>query len=208
MCSIYIHEVKKRVKPSIEKTAEQLVMSDLSDLSVLESISESLAEISGVLRNHFPRCSKAAMAAGNLLKESVHNNQGLPDHHLKAVEETVCSFQQLLNHDLKDYDIDFPDIIGIQFQTALKDHSEKDDFMSPAPGVDQEIMDLLDRSAVTFQAVMTKADKISKAELEKNIEQTRAALSKHPAAFPELIVTSSEKGLGIETLRATIATLE
>jgi GTP-binding protein len=74
--------------------------------------------------------------------------------------------------------------------------------------VDQEIMDLLDRSAVTFQAVMTKADKISKAELEKNIDQTRQALSKHPAAFPEIIVTSSEKGVGIETLRATIATLD
>lgn len=74
--------------------------------------------------------------------------------------------------------------------------------------VDEEIMDLLDRSAVTFQAVMTKADKISKAELDKNIDQTREALSKHPAAYPELIVTSSEKGLGIETLRATIATLE
>lgn len=74
--------------------------------------------------------------------------------------------------------------------------------------VDEEIMDLLDRSAVTFQAVMTKADKISKAELDKNIAQTRETLSKHPAAYPELIVTSSEKGLGIETLRATIATLE
>lgn len=74
--------------------------------------------------------------------------------------------------------------------------------------VDEEIMDLLDRSAVTFQAVMTKADKISKAELDKNIAQTRDALSKHPAAYPELIVTSSEKGLGIETLRATIATLK
>lgn len=74
--------------------------------------------------------------------------------------------------------------------------------------VDEEIMDLLDRSAVTFQAVMTKSDKISKAELEKNIDQTRMALSKHPAAYPELIVTSSEKGLGIETLRATIAMLE
>jgi GTP-binding protein len=73
--------------------------------------------------------------------------------------------------------------------------------------VDQEIMDLLDRSAVTFQAVMTKADKISKAELEKNIDQTRQALAKHPAAFPEIIVTSSEKGMGIETLRAKIATL-
>ncbi|MDN5787288.1 MAG: YihA family ribosome biogenesis GTP-binding protein, partial [Pseudorhodobacter sp.] len=65
-----------------------------------------------------------------------------------------------------------------------------------------------DRSAVTFQAVMTKADKVSKAELEKNIDITRAALAKHPAAFPELIVTSAEKGLGVETLRATIATLQ
>lgn len=74
--------------------------------------------------------------------------------------------------------------------------------------VDEEIMDLLDRSAVTFQAVMTKADKVSKAELDQNIDITRAALSKHPAAYPEIIVTSSEKGLGIETLRATIATLE
>lgn len=74
--------------------------------------------------------------------------------------------------------------------------------------VDEEIMDLLDRSAVTFQAVMTKADKIGKAELDKNIAQTRDALSKHPAAYPELVVTSSEKGLGIETLRAIIATLE
>jgi GTP-binding protein len=77
-----------------------------------------------------------------------------------------------------------------------------------AKAVDEEIMSLLDRSAVTFQAVMTKADKVSKAELDKNIALTRSVLSKHPAAFPELIVTSSEKGLGIETLRATIATLE
>lgn len=74
--------------------------------------------------------------------------------------------------------------------------------------VDQQIMDLLDRSAVTFQVVMTKADKVNRAEREKNIEQTRAALTKHPAAYPELIVTSSEKGDGIETLRAIIATLE
>ncbi len=74
--------------------------------------------------------------------------------------------------------------------------------------VDEEIMALLDRSAVTFQAVLTKADKVSLAEREKTLEQVRGALSKHPAAFPELVVTSSEKGDGIETLRAIIATLE
>jgi GTP-binding protein len=74
--------------------------------------------------------------------------------------------------------------------------------------VDEEIMALLDRSAVTFQAVLTKADKVSLAEREKTLEQVRGALSKHPAAFPELVMTSSEKGDGIETLRAIIATLE
>ncbi|AOZ70420.1 YihA family ribosome biogenesis GTP-binding protein [Rhodobacter xanthinilyticus] len=74
--------------------------------------------------------------------------------------------------------------------------------------VDEEILSLLDRSAVTFQVVMTKVDKISKAEREKVIAQVKGALAKHPAAHPEIVVTSSEKGEGIETLRAIIATLE
>lgn len=74
--------------------------------------------------------------------------------------------------------------------------------------VDEEILKLLDRSAVTFQAVMTKADKVSKAERNASIAQVRGALAKHPAAYPEIVVTSSEKGDGIESLRAIIATLE
>ncbi|PWJ18234.1 ribosome biogenesis GTP-binding protein YihA/YsxC [Jannaschia seohaensis] len=71
--------------------------------------------------------------------------------------------------------------------------------------VDEEIMSLLDASAVTFQAVLTKADKVKEAEREKVLDRTRATLAKHPAAFPELIVTSSEKGWGIPTLRSVIA---
>ncbi len=74
--------------------------------------------------------------------------------------------------------------------------------------VDEEILALLDRSAVTFQAVLTKADKVSRAEREATLAQVRGALAKHPAAFPEIVVTSAEKGDGIETLRAIIATLE
>ena len=73
--------------------------------------------------------------------------------------------------------------------------------------VDEEILTLLDRSAVTFQAVLTKADKVSPADRERIVEQVRGALAGHPAAYPELIVTSAEKGHGIETLRATVATL-
>ena len=73
--------------------------------------------------------------------------------------------------------------------------------------VDEEILTLLDRAAVTFQVVMTKADKVNHATREANIAQVMAALQKHPAAYPEIVVTSSEKGEGIETLRAIIATL-
>ena len=74
--------------------------------------------------------------------------------------------------------------------------------------VDEEILDLLYKSAVTFQVVLTKADKISKAEQDRTLAQVRAALAKHPAAYPELLVTSSEKGEGIATLRALIASME
>jgi GTP-binding protein len=74
--------------------------------------------------------------------------------------------------------------------------------------VDEEIMSLLDSSAVIFQAVLTKADKVKEKERFKVIEQVKSKLATHPAAYPELVVTSSEKGWGIETLRAIIATLE
>ncbi|WP_339770200.1 ribosome biogenesis GTP-binding protein YihA/YsxC [uncultured Pseudosulfitobacter sp.] len=74
--------------------------------------------------------------------------------------------------------------------------------------VDDEIMSLLDSSAVTFQVILTKADKVKEAERAAIIEQVRGALAKHPAAYPEIVVTSSEKGWGIPTLRALISTLE
>ena len=77
-----------------------------------------------------------------------------------------------------------------------------------AKKVDEEIMTLLDRYAVTFQAVLTKTDKLKKTDLEKSLAQTRSALARHPAAFPEIVLTSSEKGDGIETLRAIIANLD
>ena len=74
--------------------------------------------------------------------------------------------------------------------------------------VDEEIMQLMDRSALTFQVVLTKIDKIKQPEQEKVLLQVRKKLAKHPAAFPELIITSSEKGEGIATLRAVIADFE
>ena len=74
--------------------------------------------------------------------------------------------------------------------------------------VDEEILTLLDKSAVTFQVVMTKADKVSLKDRDRILGQVRTALAAHPAAYPEILLTSSEKGDGIETLRALIASLE
>lgn len=74
--------------------------------------------------------------------------------------------------------------------------------------VDEEILSLLDTAAVTFQVVLTKADKVKEKERAKVLAQVRSALSKHPAAYPEIVVTSSEKGWGIPTLRAIVAGLE
>ncbi len=72
---------------------------------------------------------------------------------------------------------------------------------------DDEIMALLDGAAVSYQVVLTKADKISRTDLQAVSERTLKALAKHPAAFPSLIATSSEKGDGIEELRGTVARL-
>ncbi|MBV0913111.1 ribosome biogenesis GTP-binding protein YihA/YsxC [Anianabacter salinae] len=73
--------------------------------------------------------------------------------------------------------------------------------------VDTEILTLLDKSAVPFQAVMTKADKVKASDREAILIQVRKELQKHPAAYPEIMVTSSETGLGLATLRAIIAGL-
>lgn len=70
---------------------------------------------------------------------------------------------------------------------------------------DEQIAEILDDAAVTYQAVLTKADKINTHELAKVREETAAALAKHPAAFPHVITTSAEKNLGVDELRATIA---
>jgi len=71
--------------------------------------------------------------------------------------------------------------------------------------VDGEIMGLLDRSAVTFQVVLTKADKPGPGDLDRIVDQVRAGLGAHPAAYPEILLTSAQTGRGLETLRAIIA---
>jgi GTP-binding protein len=72
---------------------------------------------------------------------------------------------------------------------------------------DTEVMDMLDTAAVSYQVVLTKADKINDYALRDLLAETTQGLRGHPAAYPEIIATSSEKGTGIPELRAAIATL-
>jgi GTP-binding protein len=70
--------------------------------------------------------------------------------------------------------------------------------------VDDEALDALDLSAVSYQIVLTKADKLKRGEAEAVAEATLKKISKRPAAFPRVAVTSSEKGIGIPELRAEV----
>jgi GTP-binding protein len=70
--------------------------------------------------------------------------------------------------------------------------------------VDDTLLDMLDDAAVSYRVVLTKADKIKASELADVTERTAAAIRKRPAAHPEIIVTSSEKGMGLPELRAAV----
>ncbi len=70
---------------------------------------------------------------------------------------------------------------------------------------DLSVMNELDRDAVSYQIVLTKVDKPSLRDLDKNVAATEAVIGKRPAAYPQILLTSSETGAGIKNLRATIA---
>ena len=72
---------------------------------------------------------------------------------------------------------------------------------------DIEIMDMLDKAAVPYQIVLTKMDKVKKADQAAVLEKTAAGLKKHAAAHPEVAITSAEDGTGVAELRASLATL-
>ncbi|GIU67219.1 putative GTP-binding protein EngB [Candidatus Phycosocius spiralis] len=70
---------------------------------------------------------------------------------------------------------------------------------------DLEVMSLLDASALAYQIILTKIDKLKKGELEGVVEQTREGLKKRPAAHPEILPISSHEQIGIDRLREEIA---
>ncbi|HEY0233911.1 MAG TPA: ribosome biogenesis GTP-binding protein YihA/YsxC [Afipia sp.] len=72
---------------------------------------------------------------------------------------------------------------------------------------DTQVLTTLDKSAVSYQVVLTKCDQVKPAELDRTVLETIETLRKHPAAFPEVLVTSSRTGAGMGELRAAMVRL-
>lgn len=109
----------------------------------------------------------------------------------KAPVQTVKQWRHLINDYLRGRQVLKRCFVLIDSRRGVKD-------------VDHDIMKMLDEAAVSYRVVLTKADKIKNSELEAVKAQTLQALAKHPAAFPEISVTSAEKKMGINELRETI----
>ena len=73
--------------------------------------------------------------------------------------------------------------------------------------VDRDVLGLLDMSATSYQIVLTKLDQLKPAEREARVDETLAALARRPAAYPEVLATSSRDGLGVAEVRAAMARL-
>lgn len=72
---------------------------------------------------------------------------------------------------------------------------------------DLPIMDLLDKAAISYQVILTKIDKINDQQIKKLEKETYDFLKKRPASFPEILMTSSAKGIGIDSVRSAILSL-
>jgi GTP-binding protein len=73
--------------------------------------------------------------------------------------------------------------------------------------VDIEMLDLLDKSAVSYEIVLTKNDEVKGPAIEQRVVETREALARRPAAYPEILCTSAHTSEGVPELRASIARL-
>lgn len=109
----------------------------------------------------------------------------------KAPKDMVRKWRYLVNDYLRGRQVLKRALVLIDARHGIKD-------------VDREMMQMLDAAAVSYHLVLTKADKIKASELAAITESTRTEARTHVAAHPDLLVTSSEKGLGIAELRAAV----
>ncbi|MBY0519943.1 MAG: ribosome biogenesis GTP-binding protein YihA/YsxC [Sphingomonas sp.] len=109
----------------------------------------------------------------------------------KAPKDVVKKWRFLINDFLRGRQVLKRTLVLVDARHGLKD-------------VDHEILDMLDKAAVSYRLVLTKADKIKPTELATVLDATAAEARKHPAAHPQILSTSSETGLGIAELRAAV----
>jgi GTP-binding protein len=109
----------------------------------------------------------------------------------KAPKDIVKKWRFLVNDFLRGRDVLKRALVLIDARHGIKE-------------VDREILEMLDKAAVSYRIVLTKADKIKPTELAEVTEATAAEIRKHPAAHPDILATSSETGLGIAELRAAV----
>ena len=109
----------------------------------------------------------------------------------KAPKDVVRKWRYLVNDYLRGRQVLKRTLLLIDSRHGIKD-------------VDRDIMKMLDEAAVSYRIVMTKADKVKASELAATCGQVTAEIRKRPAAHPDILVTSSEKGMGIPELRAAV----
>ena len=109
----------------------------------------------------------------------------------KAPKDVVKKWRFLINDYLRGRAVLKRTLVLIDSRHGIKD-------------VDRDVLEMLDTAAVSYRIVLTKADKIKATELEAVQAATEAEARKHPAAFPDVIITSSEKRMGIDDLRGFV----
>ncbi|QIG79584.1 ribosome biogenesis GTP-binding protein YihA/YsxC [Stakelama tenebrarum] len=109
----------------------------------------------------------------------------------KAPKDVVKKWRFLVNDFLRGRDVLKRALVLIDSRHGIKD-------------VDREILEMLDKAAVSYRIVLTKADKVKATELADVLDRTAAEARKRPAAHPDILATSSEKGMGIPELRAAV----
>ena len=109
----------------------------------------------------------------------------------KAPKEAARKWRHLVNDYLRGRQVLKRTLVLVDSRHGLKE-------------IDLEVMKMLDAAAVSYRLVLTKADKIKASDLAEVQARTEAEARRHPAAHPEIIATSSEKGLGMDRLRAAV----
>lgn len=109
----------------------------------------------------------------------------------KAPKDVVKKWRFLINDYLRGRAVLKRTLVLIDSRHGIKD-------------VDRDVLAMLDEAAVSYRIILTKADKIKASELEAVYAETLAEARQHPAAHPDVIVTSSDKGLGISELRTAV----